>query len=393
MSKSTCLVLLFTLILSACSSPKRQVSLEELSDKKEEYVQQYDQELEKINQKNKRRLKEESIKKAYFDVLVLSGGGELGAFGAGFLKGWGKISSGDFQRPEFDSVSGISTGALIAPFAFIGTDRSYNQIVDLYSNTKSDLISPKPLVNFLFGQSAYYNTSNLHQSISTSITPALIEQLSANAKKNKTLLVGATNLDYGTMRVWDLADIALVKDPITAKNNIVERLVASSAIPSVFPPVIINNSLYVDGGASMQIVSGLEDRSWLKDNDDNWDLSNTVKVRVWVIVNNKLKLDTALVQNSWTDIAARSLISLMRSSTLQVLQDFDSLTQMINQKERFSVEFRYVAIPQSYQIPETKDLFDQQKMRDLIKLGIEMGENPNSWKTRVIRPGAAILDE
>ena len=326
-------------------------------------------------------------------MLVLSGGGELGAFGAGFLKGWGKISSGDFQRPEFDSVSGISTGALIAPFAFIGTDRSYNQIVDLYSNTKSDLISPKPLVNFLLGQSAYYNTSNLHQSINTSITPALIEHLAANAKKNKTLLVGATNLDYGTMRVWDLADIALVKDPITAKNNIVERLVASSAIPSVFPPVIINNSLYVDGGASMQIVSGLEDRSWLKDNDDNWDLSNTVKVRVWVIVNNKLKLDTALVQNSWSDIAARSLISLMRSSTLQVLQDFDSLTQMINQKERFSVEFRYVAIPQSYQIPETKDLFDQQKMRDLIKLGIEMGENPNSWKTRVIRPGAAILDE
>ena len=60
-----------------------------------------------------------------YDILVLSGGGELGAFGAGFLSGWGDVQDKEFSRPDFDSVSGVSTGALIAPFAFVGTGKAY----------------------------------------------------------------------------------------------------------------------------------------------------------------------------------------------------------------------------------------------------------------------------
>ncbi len=95
----------------------------------------------------------------------------------------------------------------------------------------------------------------------------------------------------------------------------------------------------------MQVVSGFEDRSWIKDTNAKWDIDGHVQLRVWIIVNNKLKLDTALVQNNWSSIAERNLLSLMRSSTLQVLQDFDNLAQLLNQKENFTVEFRYVVIP------------------------------------------------
>ncbi len=50
------------------------------------------------------------------ELLGISGGGENGAFGAGLLNGW--TERGD--RPEFFLVTGISTGALSAPFAFPG---------------------------------------------------------------------------------------------------------------------------------------------------------------------------------------------------------------------------------------------------------------------------------
>src|SRR5262245_19136920 len=70
--------------------------------------------------------------KATFDILIISGGGDWGAFGAGFLKGWGKIPPGEMARPKFDIVTGVSTGALIAPFAFVGTDDAIERVVHLY---------------------------------------------------------------------------------------------------------------------------------------------------------------------------------------------------------------------------------------------------------------------
>lgn len=68
------------------------------------------------------------------DILILSGGGAKGAFGAGFLQGWGTVTEGPTVRPEFDVVTGVSTGALIAPFAFVGSDKAYVKVVDFYAD-------------------------------------------------------------------------------------------------------------------------------------------------------------------------------------------------------------------------------------------------------------------
>jgi hypothetical protein len=211
------------------------------------------------------------------------------------------------------------------------------------------------------------------------------------------LLVGATNLDYGSMRVWDLSTLAENNDVEKAQEMITERLIASSAIPGAFPPVMIDNNLYVDGGASMQVVSGIDDRSWLYTDESELGLGSVgvnkpIRIRIWIVVNNKLVMDPEVTTPTWDAIATRSLVSLMRGSTLQTIQDVETFAQLINKRSDFDVEMNYVAIPQNYEIPDTANLFDEQKMRDLVELGRKLGRDPSSWRQRALRPGASILD-
>jgi hypothetical protein len=249
----------------------------------------------------------------------------------------------------------------------------------------------------MLGQGAYFDTTILHNLIRKSISQDIISALAMGAKEHRVLLVGATNLDYGVIRVWDLAEMA-AKLPITdAKREITKRLIASSAIPSAFPPVTINDYLYVDGGASMQVVSGIEDRSWLYNEGDSGVMNNhptsPIKIRVWMIINNKLVMEPEVIQKNWSSIAKRSLATLMRGSTLQTIQDAETFVNLINKRDDFDVQMNYVAIPQDYKIIDTPALFDKEKMRALVDLGEQMGATHTSWKTKAIRPGAAIIDQ
>ncbi|MDW7550405.1 patatin-like phospholipase family protein [Pseudoalteromonas peptidolytica] len=356
----------------------------------------YQQELIEASRKSVARMRSEYMtdKSQSYDVLVLSGGGPLGAFGAGFLKGWGEVREQGYTRPFFDSVSGVSTGALIAPFAFVGTNAAYDEIVRLYSEPDKDLVIPRAILAFLAGHGAYYDTSGLHKRVSNSITPSLVKELIAGNKANRVLLVGATNLDFGFMRVWDLAEQAKQFSYENAHSSIVHKLMASSAIPGAFPPVEIDKFLYVDGGASMQVVSGIDDRQWLYDSEpENLEFVEhgaPIKIRIWVVINNKLMMDPEVTRPTWSAIAQRSLVALMRGSTLQTLQDMETFSQMINKHASFEVQMHYVAIPQSFDIPDTDRLFDKHKMEKLVELGIKMGKNPNSWRRKALRPGAPI---
>ena len=390
-------------LVTSCASPSRNITEMTLLADTKAYSEAYNAELQEIGKKSEIRIQEEyknsiiNNTNETFDILVLSGGGALGAFGAGFLEGWGEVTSDELGRPEFDSVSGISTGALIAPFAFVGTDQAYATIVDLYQNPDADMVVPKMLSSVLSNNSAVYDASVLHNRIKESISASLVQEISDKSKENKVLLVGATNLDYGSMRVWDLGGIATANDTKQSRELITERLIASSAIPGAFPPVMIDNNLYVDGGASMQVVSGIDDRSWLYEDEadigmDGVSSDKPIHIRIWIIVNNKLVMDPNVTVPTWNAIASRSLVSLMRGSTLQTIQDVETFSQLINKRDEFRVEMNYIAIPQSYNIPETEDLFDEKKMRDLVELGRKLGRDPSVWRQRALRPGASILD-
>jgi hypothetical protein len=386
------------ILVTGCSTPVRNLSQQQLLDGQEAFSLKYESDLAAMAKKSQAALASEyqASEKQSFDILVLSGGGPLGAFGAGFLKGWGRVKDSEFARPDFDSVSGISTGALIAPFAFVGTDDAYDEIVNLYANPDEDMVVARSLFSFLTNKRAYYDASVLHQRIKESITPDLIEAIAAKGKHNKVLAVGATNIDYGVMRVWDLSDLASEQSSEDVHKALTEKLIASSAIPSAFPPINIDGHLYVDGGASMQVVSGIEDRSWLYDDDQSAvsyvKPDRPLRIRIWVIINNKLMMDPVVVRQAWSSIAARSLVSLMRGSTLQSIQDIETFSQLINRRDDFDVQMHFVAIPQDYEVQSSGNLFDREIMQGLVELGEQMGTDTDSWRKRALRPGASILD-
>jgi hypothetical protein len=123
------------------------------------------------------------------DVLVVSGGGDWGAFGAGVLKGGGRVK-GELARPQFDVVTGVSTGALIAPFAFLGDEASIERIVALYRNPREDIAMSRGWLFFLPANPSLYVLPGLEDELRGGIDRAMLERLMTEGAKGRTLLAG-----------------------------------------------------------------------------------------------------------------------------------------------------------------------------------------------------------
>ncbi len=394
-------LVIFLILLAGCQTPPiREISQSELEQGFSDYIAAYQKDLESISARTfdriqmeyQRSLDSTETKPQSYDVLILSGGGAFGSFGIGFLEGWGTVENEVFSRPDFDSVSGISTGALIAPFAFLGTEKAYSQILDLYKNPQRNWVRKRGIIPYLPGNVSIFDVSDLHKKIRSVITPDLINDIAKKANENRLLLIGATNLDYGFSRVWDVAQLAIESSTEEALKLSTSLLLASTAIPGAFPPILIDDNMYVDGGATMQFVTGLDERSWVYSRDPvsfHFVKKNKpINIRVWIVINQKLLPDKKVVGTRWTAVAQRSLGTLIRSSTLQSLQDMETYVQLIDQYSEINAEMRYVAIPQDFSVPDSDEMFDTYTMRKLLALGQEMGRKPTSWKSRALRPGA-----
>jgi hypothetical protein len=195
---------------------------------------------------------------ATVDLLVISGGGDWGAFGAGVLKGWGRVQ-GELARPQFDAVTGVSTGALIAPFAFLGDEASLERIVQLYRNPQSDIATSRGWLFFLPDNPSLYVLPGLERELRRTIDRLMLERIVAEGAKGRGLLVNTTNVDLGDNRVWDL--VAEAKASLAGDEEHVRRvLLASAGIPAVFPARGIGDYLYVDGAITGNIIYGGETR-------------------------------------------------------------------------------------------------------------------------------------
>jgi predicted acylesterase/phospholipase RssA len=171
--------------------------------------------------------------------LAISGGGSDGAFGAGLLVGWTALGS----RPEFDIVTGISTGALSAPFAFLGPhyDEALRAVYTTYSTDQ--LVTKQPIRGLLGGE-ALASNAPLAQVIAGYVNDDFLKQVAHEHARGRRLLIGTTNLDAQRPVIWDMGKIASSGDP-RALELFRNVLLASAAIPGVFPPVYINAQ--VDG--------------------------------------------------------------------------------------------------------------------------------------------------
>ena len=167
-----------------------------------------------------------------FNILALSGGGADGAFGAGALIGLAQAGT----RPAFAVVTGVSAGALIAPYAFLGPEWD-QQLADAYTSGRAEhLLQPFGL-GVVFGSSAYRG-SPLKHLVEHYLTDALVQAVAREAASGRLLLVATTNVDTGETVIWDLGSIAM-NGGQHAKALLRDVLVASASVPGLFPPVII----------------------------------------------------------------------------------------------------------------------------------------------------------
>jgi len=319
------------------------------------------------------------------NILIISGGGSKGAFGAGFLEGWGMIESGEYARPDFDVVTGVSTGALIAPFAYIGTDQAYSSAVEFYSNPKANWIKGRGAIKFLPSHISMYNNCHLQDTIRGGVDEAIVEGMSESADEHKLLLIGTTNLDVGAGRVFDLGPEAQEAVASGDFNRIHAVLLASSALPGAFPPIEIDKMLYADGGATSNLFLTTFP-------DENGPLARfrvmhpeapSPKVRLWVIVNQQLKPQHAVTQPKWLSISGRALGTLTSTSQLFALALLKELAGDAKAELGVDVELRVISIPVDAPKNETKDMFDKEYMLRLVDLGRTMGADPSSWETSI----------
>src|SRR4051812_40205055 len=191
------------------------------------------------------------------DILIISGGGDWGAFGAGFLKAWKKVPASDpLAMPNFTAVTGVSTGALISPFAFVGDDEALERVVHLYRNPKPDWVKTRGFLYFLPNNISFAEVPGLEREVKTNVDAGLIKRIADKGADGRVLMVNTTNVDDGQPRVFDLVAEAKRAQETGDPDRFRTILLASSGIPGAFPFRIIDNELYVDGGITGNIIYG-----------------------------------------------------------------------------------------------------------------------------------------
>jgi predicted acylesterase/phospholipase RssA len=346
--------------------------------------------LNRLKRKQEAYLSGMSLAPPVFDVLILSGGGDYGAFGSGFLEGWATLTDPGHRMPEFDLITGVSTGALIGPFAMLGDPDSLARASKLYSSPRRDWVSLRGLLFFLPSNESLLRIDGLKRDIRAEFGPPMIERLADAWERGRVLAIGTTNLDLGTTRVWNLGFEAAEAQRTGSPDRLVDVLLASSAIPGVFPPVEIDGFLYTDGAVSGNIVHDASRSSsqglaaaWARE----FPGSPPPRSRFWVIVNNQLIGPPEVVQPSWTRVTGVSISKMIRASTLASIEHLAMQVELLRAVGLADVELRYVAVPEAFRAP-VPGIFEPETMSMLVELGRKMGADPSSWQAVPERLGA-----
>lgn len=311
------------------------------------------------------------IKNQKHYYLAISGGGERGAFGAGILCGWSQLGT----RPEFTLVTGISTGAIIAPFAFLGSEYD-EQLKEAFTTVSTaDLAQRKSIFNIIAGDSII-STELLLAHIQQEIGQEMVDAIGVEYRKGRRLFVGTFNMDAGRSVIWDMGKIAISDHPDALA--IFQRVIlASTSIPGAFPPVRFEveaggelyDELHADGGVATQV--------FLYPSALNWHnveklLNIKGKPEVYVIRNSFLMPEWKTVKQRMFNLVNRSLNSLIRT---QGLGDLNTIFLLSLRDE---TDFNLTYIPASFDM-ESKEQFDKAYMSALFQVGFEMGKSDSNW--------------
>lgn len=304
--------------------------------------------------------------------LAISGGGDDGAFGAGFLLGW--TARGD--RPEFAIVTGISTGALSAPFAFLGPEYDH-ALRSVYTETSADMIfSAMPILAGLTGE-ALTDTTPLRNLIARHLDQRMVRRIAEEYDKGRVLLIATTNLDQSRSVIWNIGAIAKGPAP-RARELIIEVLRASASVPGVFPPVMLDvtidgrryEEMHVDGGAvaqaflyppSLQLKAVEREFSGPRKRDV-----------AYIIRNGRLYPPEETVQRKTLAIAKHAISSMTAANAVNDLYRMYLITQ------RDGVDFNLAYIDDGFATPY-KGPFDKAYMNELFAYGYQQGVSGYRW--------------
>mgnify|MGYP000072415526 CR=1 FL=1 len=308
------------------------------------------------------------------NFLSLSGGGDNGAFGAGLLLGWTKQGS----RPDFDQVVGISTGALIAPLAYLGS--SYDNVLrDVFTSvTPKDIYKERGTLGLLF-HDAMADNAPLAALIEKNVTVEMLDDIAhLYQTKGRLLLIGTTNIDTGQIVLWNMGKLASYKTPASAKL-FRQIMLASAAIPGAFPPALFEamveekefDELHVDGGLAVQIYlyPGAVTKAALAQG-----VMKPIKRNSYIIRNAKISIDQSKTERNGLSIVDRSLKKMIQA------QGVGNLYQIYEIARRDNISFNLAFIGDDFSYPHPNE-FDQAYMKALFNYGYQKALTGYPWNT------------
>jgi hypothetical protein len=304
-------------------------------------------------------------------LLALSGGGDNGAFGAGLLVGWSESG----KRPAFKIVTGISTGALIAPFAFLGP--AFDAVVaGMYTDIEQkDIFRKRPMLAGLTSD-ALADSAPLETMIAKYLDAEIVERLAEEYRRGRALVIVTTNLDAGVPVMWNIGAIAESGHP--ERVALIRKiLLASAAVPAFFPPVLFDvtvdgaahQELHVDGGASMQTFLYPATLQIGK------TFAKAQRTRIaYIIRNGRLTQGWSEVERSTLSVASRAV------ATLTTNQGVGDLFRMYALAKRDGIGFRLAFIDDDFVAPHPAE-FDHAYMVKLFEYARAKARSGYPWRT------------
>ncbi len=311
------------------------------------------------------------------EYLTLSGGGNDGAFGAGILCGWSDAGT----RPQFTIVTGVSTGALIAPFAFLGSDYD-KELKQLYTTLKSENIFEGSIGTFLDGITgglALTDSTPLMKKIEEAITPDMVRRIGEEHRKGRRLLIATTNMEAQRSVIWDMGSIANsgAPDSLQLFHKI---MLASASIPGAFKPVYIDvtvngqtfNEIHADGGVTSQVfLYPLQSTS----RESGLFRDNGIERKLYIIRNTKIAPEYKEMDPGLFALTQRSIETLIK------YQGRGDLYRLYVGAQRDGIDYNLIQVPADF-TAVSNELFDPVYMKKIFEVGYNMGRGGIPWQKK-----------
>ena len=323
------------------------------------------------------------------DVLLLSGGGQNGAYGVGFIRGWRART--DAPMPQFDLITAISTGALQAPFVLLGTNAAVDTLTSLYRNA-ADRIAPS--IDWLFWlrrTGGLVNSKRYDASVARMVDSTMRDSLNKAFAQDRQVVFGTTDLDIATGRTWDLQTTLRGDSGLVRTRTLLK---AASAIPGIFPQVVYEGHVHSDGGVVSNLLTllTLDDYKAMAAKVRAAGVATPLTVRMWVIVNGWTTAPPMVINPaSRKDINARwSNLSFFMHQP-QVIEGLGYLARAATADiPGLTMQMHWTEIPAETALdPASGSLFNKAWMQTLEELGARRAASRSPWDTVVspyVRP-------